>query len=67
MKTANSFNNPWKNADIDPTELRGDRPSYYKMPTPKPSKNFLKPGGGRNNSNWGSRSSFKGNNFRSSW
>lgn len=67
--TFKKFNNPWDNANIDPTELRGDRPSYYKMPTPKVSKDFMRPGGGRNsNFNWGSRSSINGNRgYRSSW
>lgn len=62
-----SFNNPWGNVNIDPTELRGDRPTYYKNPPYKPSKNFLK-ATPKFSGNWGSRSSLGGNRgFRSSW
>ena len=55
-------NNPWKNTD--PTELRGDRPSYYKVPMGTPL-GFYK---GRSSSiGWGSRGGRSSNSFRSSW
>lgn len=67
MQSLDKFNNPWKNVEIDPTELRGDRPSYYKMPDIKPKSGgsfFVKQ---NKFSNWGSRSSLNNNNFRSIW
>ncbi len=62
------FKNPWDNMKIDYSELPGDRPTYYKNPTYKPSKNFLKADNNRFSGNWGSRSSL-GNDrgYRFSW
>ena len=67
MNTIGNFNNPWKNVNIDHSELPGDRPTYYKMPDYKPSSNFYRPGGIRNSSSWGSRSSNSNSGYRRSW
>lgn len=55
-------NNPWNKTD--PTELRGDRPSYYKVPMGTPL-GFYK--GGSSSIGWGSRGGRSSNSFRSSW
>ena len=49
----NRIKNPWSGANIDYSELRGDRPSYFKVPNGTPL-GFYKNGGG--SIGWGSRS-----------
>ena len=49
----NRIKNPWSGANVDYSELRGDRPSYFKVPNGTPL-GFYKNGGG--SIGWGSRS-----------
>jgi len=56
-----TFNDPWKNIKTDPTELKGDKPRYFKTPiSPKTKSSSF---------GWGSRSSTRSimGNTRSMW
>lgn len=50
----NKVKNPWSKQNIDYSELRGDRPTYFKVPNGTPL-GFYK-GGGGGGIGWGSRS-----------
>ena len=54
--------NPWDKQD--PTELRGDRPTYYKVPNGTPLGYYKS---GSSSIGWGSRGGKSSSNLRSSW
>ena len=54
--------NPWEKQD--PTELRGDRPTYYKVPNGTPLGYYKS---GSSSIGWGSRGGKSSSNLRSSW
>lgn len=54
--------NPWDNQD--PTELRGDRPNYFKVPNGTPL-GFYK--AGSSSIGWGSRGGRSSSSLRSTW
>lgn len=57
-------NNPWTKNPPDPTELRGDRPSYYKVPNGTPLGYYKSGGSGIG---WGNRGGAGNSMNRRSW